>query len=435
LKWNDHHVSFFNIVEELCRTEQLCDVTLACGGQVFETHKLILSVCSPFFRAMLNTTDKQRHPIIYLKDVNPQHLELLLAYMYKGEINVLQNDLGPLIETAKGLQIKGLADAGDKSSDQSRPAPAENGGGHPLQPPTHQVPPLGKRPAPSPPKRILHNYQPKMPKIDTAKTVKITELAQSGQGLTPMPQVLTSSAVSVPPPTSVETPRLLTPVNIAPGNKDLQTKKSDSGLAPGLVKMEHVDHNEWAGMEEYPCENIQEKSSFEQELQQEDEQYIQAEGLSQEQINMLQKEIQKKYPCEFCHKRFPTPSKLHRHKLVHSGEKPYICHLCKKGFTQKVHLNTHMRQSHLAEMQYREQLEAAGGLPLVQHVQISGDDSNSASGLGDDGLEDGEVVLGSLGGTVDLKPTIIEDDLSRGEMGEEAASSDTENQLYMDVAE
>ncbi len=34
LKWNDHHVSFFNIVEELCRTEQLCDVTLACGGQV-----------------------------------------------------------------------------------------------------------------------------------------------------------------------------------------------------------------------------------------------------------------------------------------------------------------------------------------------------------------------------------------------------------------
>ena len=30
-------------------------------------------------------------------------------------------------------------------------------------------------------------------------------------------------------------------------------------------------------------------------------------------------------------------------------------------------------------------------------VQISGDDSNSASGLGDDGLEDGEVVLGSLG--------------------------------------
>ena len=61
---------------------------------------------------------------------------------------------------------------------------------------------------------------------------------------------------------------------------------------------------------------------------------------------MLQKEIQKKYPCEFCQKRFPTPSKLHRHKLVHSGEKPYICTICLKGFTQKVHLNTHRKLSH-----------------------------------------------------------------------------------------
>ena len=105
LKWNDHHASFFTIVEDLCRTEQLCDVTLACGGQVFETHKLILSVCSPYFRTLLNSRP-DKHPIVYLKDVNPKHLEQLLSYMYRGEINVLQDDLGPLIETARGLQIK-----------------------------------------------------------------------------------------------------------------------------------------------------------------------------------------------------------------------------------------------------------------------------------------------------------------------------------------
>lgn len=105
LKWNDHHASFFTIVEDLCRTEQLCDVTLACGGQVFETHKLILSVCSPYFRTLLNSRP-DKHPIVYLKDVNPKHLEQLLSYMYRGEINVLQEDLGPLIETARGLQIK-----------------------------------------------------------------------------------------------------------------------------------------------------------------------------------------------------------------------------------------------------------------------------------------------------------------------------------------
>ena len=62
LKWNDHHASFFTLVEDLCRTEQLCDVTLACGGQVFETHKLILSVCSPYFATLLNLRP-HTHPI------------------------------------------------------------------------------------------------------------------------------------------------------------------------------------------------------------------------------------------------------------------------------------------------------------------------------------------------------------------------------------
>ena len=62
-------------------------------------------MCSPYFRTLLNSRP-DKHPIVYLKDVNPKHLEQLLSYMYRGEINVLQEDLGPLIETARGLQIK-----------------------------------------------------------------------------------------------------------------------------------------------------------------------------------------------------------------------------------------------------------------------------------------------------------------------------------------
>ena len=114
LKWHDHHHSFFLLVEELVMREQLTDVTLACGGgeeqQLLSAHSLMLSVCSPYFRSLLSENrHKDKHHIIHLHGVTARHMQQLLLYMYRGEISISQEDLGPLIETAKCLQIKGLA--------------------------------------------------------------------------------------------------------------------------------------------------------------------------------------------------------------------------------------------------------------------------------------------------------------------------------------
>jgi len=141
LKWNDHHNSFFSIVNELCHQEALTDVTIAVGQGdpvIFEAHKLMLSVCSSFFRSILTRKSRnQNHPIVFLKDVEPRHMEQLLQYMYRGEINVLQDDLAPLIETARSLQVKGLADA-----------PAGTGSNNTKKRPTPALPPLKQHPPP-----------------------------------------------------------------------------------------------------------------------------------------------------------------------------------------------------------------------------------------------------------------------------------------------
>jgi len=114
LKWHDHHQSFFLLVEELVMREQLTDVTLACGHnddqQLLSAHSLMLSVCSPYFRTLLSENrHKEKHHIIHLHGVSSRHMQQLLVYMYRGEISISQDDLGPLIETARCLQIKGLA--------------------------------------------------------------------------------------------------------------------------------------------------------------------------------------------------------------------------------------------------------------------------------------------------------------------------------------
>ena len=87
LKWNDHHELFFAGAEELCELEEYTDVLLAAGSKFFQAHKMVLSICSPYFRQLFKRLGKER-AVIYLKDVDPKHLELLLQYMYKGEIKV-----------------------------------------------------------------------------------------------------------------------------------------------------------------------------------------------------------------------------------------------------------------------------------------------------------------------------------------------------------
>nr|DBA14219.1 TPA: hypothetical protein GDO54_005220 [Pyxicephalus adspersus] len=45
--------------------------------------------------------------------------------------------------------------------------------------------------------------------------------------------------------------------------------------------------------------------------------------------------------CSLCNKVFPSRSKLERHIMIHTGQKPFACVLCGKAFRQKAHLKIH----------------------------------------------------------------------------------------------
>ncbi|XP_037071670.1 protein tramtrack, beta isoform-like, partial [Pollicipes pollicipes] len=111
LKWNNHHSNLLNVFEALLHTEAFTDVTLAVDGASIKCHKMVLAACSPYLQTLL-AEHVTTHPIVVLKDIRLHEMRALLEYMYRGEVNVAQEQLGSLLKVAETLQIKGLVEEG-----------------------------------------------------------------------------------------------------------------------------------------------------------------------------------------------------------------------------------------------------------------------------------------------------------------------------------
>ncbi|XP_053966652.1 longitudinals lacking protein isoform X2 [Anastrepha ludens] len=109
LRWNNHQSTLISVFDTLLENQTLVDCTLAAEGQFLKAHKVVLSACSPFFADLLQQ-QYDKHPIFILKDVKYQELRAMMDYMYRGEVNISQDQLAALLKTAESLQIKGLSD-------------------------------------------------------------------------------------------------------------------------------------------------------------------------------------------------------------------------------------------------------------------------------------------------------------------------------------
>ena len=119
LRWNDFETNLSSAFRDLRADNDLFDVTLSCGSDTLQAHKLVLSACSDLFRTMFRRTQPvsgQGQTILYLRGIHSADMQAVLDFMYHGEVSVAQEELNSFLSVAEDLKVKGLT---QKQADSS----------------------------------------------------------------------------------------------------------------------------------------------------------------------------------------------------------------------------------------------------------------------------------------------------------------------------
>nr|CAD7412672.1 unnamed protein product [Timema poppensis] len=112
VKWKSHSSNLYTQLDCLYYDQNLVDVTLSCNDGIIKAHRLVLSVCSPYFESLFKD-NQHRHPIVILKGVSRCELENVITFMYKGSVKVLQNEFESFMILASELKVRGLSEEPD----------------------------------------------------------------------------------------------------------------------------------------------------------------------------------------------------------------------------------------------------------------------------------------------------------------------------------
>ena len=108
LKWNDFEKNVSKSFSQLRQQTGLFDVTLVSSDQKpVSAHRLVLSACSHFFKNIFHS-NTHSHPLLYLDGVSSEEVNLMLNYVYQGEVQIYQESLDRFLEIAKKFKLDGL---------------------------------------------------------------------------------------------------------------------------------------------------------------------------------------------------------------------------------------------------------------------------------------------------------------------------------------
>lgn len=216
LRWNNYQSNLTNVFDQLLQSESFVDVTLACDGHSVKAHKMVLSACSPYFQALFFDNPCQ-HPIVILKDIKWPELKAVVEFMYKGEINVSQEQIGPLLKVAESLKVRGLADVNSEHDLEGKPTLEDV---------------MGLSPSRQAKKRRRTSFEASSPAEDASEALELVTTSPSTPSSLPPPATPQSAASTTP---QNSTPLMSLSLPHPPPSS--QSATDDMEIKPGIAEM------------------------------------------------------------------------------------------------------------------------------------------------------------------------------------------------------
>ncbi|XP_030073151.1 POZ-, AT hook-, and zinc finger-containing protein 1 isoform X1 [Microcaecilia unicolor] len=292
---------------------RFCDVLLRVGDESFPAHRAVLAACSDYFQSVLGGEGGPGREL-EMHTISSKVFGDILDFAYTSRIVVRLESFPELMTAAKFLLMRSVIEICQEVIKQSNV-------------------PLLLPPPPPPPPVLL---RPPPPELGFPSDV--SGLPEDGNALLPAPP--SPQLLSAPYPPSAAAmlgskrgrgrPRkanLLDSVLLGPGREPLLLPCGLCGKVftdAGRLRQHEAQHGVTSlqlGYGELPPASVS--------------------GL--EETPRKRNRTRKQVACELCGKIFRDVYHLNRHKLSHSGEKPYSCPVCGLRFKRKDRMSYHVR--------------------------------------------------------------------------------------------
>ncbi|XP_001948815.2 kelch-like protein 3 isoform X2 [Acyrthosiphon pisum] len=106
------YTEMFKVLHSLRQDEVFCDIKLeADDGKIIFGHKVVLASASPYFHAMFTNFAESNKDLVAIKHLNSTAIQLLVDYIYSGEVVVTEKNVQILLPAANLLQLQEIKEA------------------------------------------------------------------------------------------------------------------------------------------------------------------------------------------------------------------------------------------------------------------------------------------------------------------------------------